>query len=85
MYQAVLVHHAESHHYRPGQEDTARRVLSSMGTDDGIYTVIREPQEDLAVYQMWRVSALARLAAFLRQVAAGQTLSQSRMKARQAR
>ena len=49
MYQSVLVHHAAVQRYRPGQEETTLRALSSVHTDAGIYAVIGEPQEDPAV------------------------------------
>jgi len=69
MYQSVLVHHAAVRHYRPGQEETTLRVLSSVHTHAGIYAVIREPQEDPARCEA--PTSLSRpLGAFPRRVAA---------------
>jgi hypothetical protein len=61
MSQSALVHQAEAYHYRPGQEDTTLRVLSSASSDAGIYQVIHEPQGDPAAYQVWMAGAWARL------------------------
>jgi hypothetical protein len=70
MYQSVLVHQAESHRYRPGQEDTTRRILSSLASDAGIATVIYEPQDDPAMYGRQMAGAPVRLGTFPRQLAA---------------
>lgn len=70
MYQSVLVHHAETHRYRPGQEDTMLRVLSSVSTDAGIYQVIHEPQADPAAYQVQTDGARTWLLGWLRRSAA---------------
>lgn len=70
MYQSVLVHHAETRTYRPGQEDAVRGVVSSVDSDAGIFSVIYEPQDDPAMYQVpapaWRGAAVRKLVARLR-------------------
>lgn len=70
MYQAVLVHHVAVRHYRPGQEDTTLRVLSSASSDAGIYDVLHEPQEDPAAFQVQSTGAVAWLRGRLGQTAA---------------
>jgi hypothetical protein len=48
----MVVHHADTHRYQPGQEDTVLRVLSSVRSDAGIYQVLHVPQADPATYQV---------------------------------
>jgi hypothetical protein len=67
---SVLVHHAATHHYRPGQEDTTLRVLSSERGDVGVFAVIHEPQYATAADRSQAARLPARLLAYLRAVAA---------------
>jgi hypothetical protein len=70
MHQAVLVQHAALRHYRPGEEDTTLRVVSSASSDAGTYDVIHEPQGDPAAFQVQSAGAAARLRGRLRPAAA---------------
>lgn len=67
---SVLVHHAATHPYRPGQEDTTLRVLSSERSDAGILAAIHEPQYATIPNQAHAVRLPARLLACLRALAA---------------
>jgi len=67
---SVLVHHAATHPYRPGQEDTTLRVLSSERGDVGILAVIQEPQYAATADRVQAARLPVRLLAYLRAVAA---------------
>jgi len=67
---SVLVHHAATHHYRPGQEDSTLRVLSSERGDVGILAVIHEPQSAATAGRVQAARLPARLRACLRAVTA---------------
>jgi hypothetical protein len=70
MYQSVLVHQADTYRYKPGQEDTTRRILSSARSDAGIYQVIHESQEDPAMSAVQTAGAWTLLLGRLRQAVA---------------
>ena len=57
--QAILVHQAAVSPYRPGQEDTTLRVLSSVSSDAGTCAVLQEPQADPTGYQVQATGAWA--------------------------
>jgi hypothetical protein len=63
MNQALLVHQAEVRRYRPGQEETTLRVVSSANSDAGICVVLGESQEDPTMYRVRTTSARAWLRA----------------------
>lgn len=66
---SVLVHRAEARRYRPGEEDTTRRVLSSVHADAGIVELIDEPQHAATAGRVRRSRLPARLLAWVRGVA----------------
>ena len=67
---SVLVHHAATHQYRPGQEDTTLQALSSVQSDAGIEAVIHEAQHAPTGDQVRTARAPIWLLAFLRHRAA---------------